>query len=103
MSTIIPIQVYNNIGFECCAQDTQCCYTRNCTNHSSAGDFRMDHGMQPLITMVDVQNKVLICQTKDSAQRDLPHDSEIVPLVCVGFGKVLTLDEVNTSQLSLDL
>lgn len=103
MSTIIPIQLYNNIGFECNAQDTQCLYTSECTNHSSAGDFRMDHGMQPLITMVDVQNKVLICQTKDSAQRDLPHDCEIVPLICFGFGKVLTLDEVNTSQLSLDL
>lgn len=100
MSTIIPIKLYNNIGFECCAQDTQCAYTSECTNHSSAGDYRMECGVQPLLTMVDVQNKVLICQTKDSPPCSLD-EYRSIPTICLGQGEVLSLDEVNTSQLSL--
>lgn len=100
MSGIIPIQIWNQKGFECCAQDTQCEYTSECTNHSSAGDFRMEYGMQPLLTIVDTDKMFLRCQTKDSPEAgDEPHRK--LPSVCYGYGEILSLDQVNTNQLSL--
>jgi len=104
MNGIVPIELYNGNGFECLAQDTQCPYTSECTNHMSAGDFRMEWGMQPLLTIVDVNKKFLICSTRGSEPSpttEWNHPSQVQPSICFGYGEMLGLDEVNTQQLTL--
>jgi len=100
MNGIVPIEVYGRNGFECLAQDTQCLYTSECTNHMSAGDFRMEGGMQPLLTIVDVEKKFLRCSTRGSEPSDceFKHPGQMLPSIYFGCGEVLGFEDVNTQQ-----
>ena len=84
----ITIDLCGGRFIEC--QDETCRWNRECTNHRSAGDFRMDYGLRPELTGYDKEGKIAWCSTKDS---ELPlHEHE--------HGEYVAIDEV-PSQLSL--
>ena len=65
-------------------QDETCRWNRECTNHRSAGDYRMDYGLRPMLTGYCKEGKIAWCSTKDS---ELPlHDHE--------HGEYVAVDEV---------
>lgn len=42
-------EIYHGRGFGCCAEDNQCINTSECANHMTAGDFRSECGLLPVI------------------------------------------------------
>lgn len=66
----IPIEHHNGRFLECI--DQQCIWSRDCTNHYTAGDYRMDYGLRPALTGYNKEGKIAWCSTKDST---LPLDS----------------------------
>ena len=47
-------------------QDETCRFNRDCTNHRSAGDYRMEYGLRPMLTGYSEEGKIAWCSTKDS-------------------------------------
>lgn len=47
----IDIKIYSGGYIECYSRD--CPFKKECTNHSSAGDFRTEWGMRPDIRNID--------------------------------------------------
>lgn len=49
MSEIV-VDLYDGRFVEC--QDETCHYNRECTNHRSAGDYRMEYGLRPYVDWI---------------------------------------------------
>ncbi len=84
----ITIDMCGGRFIEC--QDETCRFVRKCTNHRSAGDFRMEYGLRPMLTGYSNEGKIAWCSTKDST---LPTDEH-------SHGEFVRIDEV-PQQLSL--
>jgi hypothetical protein len=67
MKSQIKIKILFQKFIEC--QDDDCWNKRECTNHSSAGDFRCDWGDIPNITGYDAASEVAWCSTKTTMQQ----------------------------------
>jgi hypothetical protein len=85
MSRQINIVLYNR--FPECQDD--CRWDRDCTQHRSAGDFRMESGMRPVWEGVDPVKLVAYCASADVTDLDL-----------LLIGEAFTLDDI-PPQLSL--
>lgn len=84
-------EIYHGRGFGCPAKDDQCINTRECANHVTAGDFRSECGTLPVIRFLDIEAKTLICESNTTHYYELSQ------------GEMLTIDDVNTTQLVMDL
>ena len=78
--------------------EESCIYHKECANHASAGDFRMEDGLKPRLSLR--QGKVF-CATKN-----LPYKEDIMygftPAEEHGYGCVLEeelVEEVNTFEI----
>lgn len=63
MSQII-VSLYGGRFIEC--QDETCRWNRECTNHYTAGDFRTDFDLRPVLTGYNGESKIAWCSTKES-------------------------------------
>lgn len=87
MSEIV-VELYDGRFVEC--QDETCHYNRECTNHCSAGDYRMEYGLRPMLTGYSKEGKIAWCSTKDMN----------TPFEELEHGEYVCIDEV-PQQLSL--
>lgn len=72
-------EVINKKIVICEARDDQCSFTSKCTNHTSAGDFRYEHGLTPAIYGLDEERKVLKCllaEKGNTSDKDIYHYGE---------------------------
>lgn len=86
MSKVIKVILHNRFP-EC--QDDLCPWTRTCTQHRSAGDFRMESGMVPTWAGLDPHVGEAVCVTAGLSS------DELQPI-----GEAFTIDDVST-QMSL--
>ena len=69
-----------NGGIVC--ENENCVYSRRCTNHHTAGDYRSDYGLQPDITITKdpATSKITVdCATADKPPRKGVLDLENLP------------------------
>lgn len=88
MMSEVKIKLYNQF-IEC--RDETCGWSRECTNHHSAGDWRMEHGVLPRFTGYDAHEMIAWCELKNT-----PYDENCE----VEMGEALLISDI-PAQINL--